>query len=170
MTLPAGLRPDCAACVALCCVMPPFDAQQGFGYDKPAQVPCRNLRSDCRCAIHDHLAESGFPGCLRYDCYGAGQRTVREFGGDRLPHHGRQALFAAFSRLQPLHELKALVHFTLERIEDAAQRRELHSRLEQIEALCLAAGSDAMLPAARQLRAQVLDRLRQLLPQPSSPC
>lgn len=162
--LPAELRPDCAACLALCCVAPPFDAAQGFGYDKPAHTPCRNLLADCRCAIHEHLAESGFPGCVRYDCYGAGQRVVREQGGHWRDDPGRAAaLFATFARMRSLHELKALVHFSMDRIGDEMQRAALAVRLEQIENLCRAAGSDAMHNEARNLRTDTLDHLRQLL-------
>ena len=51
--LPARLKADCSACVALCCVIPPFDASQGFGFDKPAETPCQHLCADHRCGIHE---------------------------------------------------------------------------------------------------------------------
>ena len=74
--LPARMKADCSACVALCCVIPPFDASQGFGFDKPAETPCRHLCADHRCGIHDGLVERGFEGCVAFDCLGAGQRLT----------------------------------------------------------------------------------------------
>lgn len=49
------LTADCTKCCGLCCVSPAFDAEQGFGYSKPAHTPCVNLRRDDRCAIHHAL-------------------------------------------------------------------------------------------------------------------
>ena len=74
--LPAHLKADCSACVALCCVVPPFDARQGFGFDKPAESPCHHLCADHRCGIHDALIPRGFEGCVAFDCLGAGQRLT----------------------------------------------------------------------------------------------
>ena len=76
LQLPAALKADCSACVALCCVIPPFDAAQGFGFDKPAETPCRHLCADHRCGIHDRLEADGFAGCVAFDCLGAGQRLT----------------------------------------------------------------------------------------------
>ena len=74
--LPERLKADCSACVALCCVIPPFDACQGFGFDKPAETPCRHLGADHRCGIHAELIDRGFAGCVAFDCLGAGQRLT----------------------------------------------------------------------------------------------
>ena len=60
--LPAHLKADCSACVGLCCVVPPFDAVQGFGFDKPAETPCQHLCADHRCGIHDALVPRGYEG------------------------------------------------------------------------------------------------------------
>ena len=38
-SLGADMLADCSQCVGLCCVVPPFDAEQGFGFDKPAEHP-----------------------------------------------------------------------------------------------------------------------------------
>jgi len=57
-----------------------FDKGQDFALDKPAGVPCPHL-SRHRCRIHEQLESKGFPGCLRYECAGAGQRTRALFGG-----------------------------------------------------------------------------------------
>lgn len=74
--LPA-LEPDCAACTALCCMAPAFDAGEEFALDKPALAPCPNLQGHA-CRLHDRLETTGFVGCLRYDCLGAGQRLTAE--------------------------------------------------------------------------------------------
>ncbi|TXR55327.1 pentapeptide repeat-containing protein [Quadrisphaera setariae] len=77
------LRADCTRCAALCCVLPAFSASADFAVDKPAGTPCPNLRADARCGIHDRLVPSGFPGCVAFDCFGAGQRAVQVVFGQR---------------------------------------------------------------------------------------
>ena len=77
----SGTRPaltaDCGACAALCCLALAFDRGGDFAFDKPAGTPCPNL-SGHACSIHDRLDAAGFPGCVRYDCQGAGQRVLAE--------------------------------------------------------------------------------------------
>ena len=109
--LPPKLQADCANCRALCCVGPAFDAEQGFAFDKPAHVPCPNLRTDFRCAVHDHLRPRGFPSCASFDCYGAGQRVTRLFGGNSCQESPDVAhrMFNAYSRYRRLHQLMALL-------------------------------------------------------------
>lgn len=68
-----SLQADCRACKGLCCVLLPFDADQGFAFNKLAGEPCTNLTPHFRCTIHPTLIEQGFPGCSVYDCHGAGQ-------------------------------------------------------------------------------------------------
>lgn len=141
LNLPEKLRPDCDACCGLCCVAPAFDATQGFGFDKPAHTPCINLQSDFRCAIHDHLEDHGFPGCVAFDCYGAGQRVTREmFKGAAWNDSTETAknMFQAFTRLCVLHELMALLAIALEHISEKDIQIKLTSRLNEIESLCQA--------------------------------
>ena len=98
---------DCSRCLALCCVGPPFAASADFAVDKPAHTPCRHLRPDDGCGIHDRLRARGFPGCAVFDCFGAGQQVVQvTFGGAgvRVP-----AMFDALEVLRPLHEVLALL-------------------------------------------------------------
>ncbi len=110
IALAAHLRADCSACVALCCVIPPFDAVQGFGFDKPAETPCRHLCADSRCGIHDGLMAQGFSGCVAFDCLGAGQRLTaqaRERFGDadwRSRPEVARWLFAAYPRVRQAQE------------------------------------------------------------------
>jgi hypothetical protein len=72
------LRPDCARCDALCCVLLAFDASDAFAFSKPACAPCRNLAADNTCKVHATLTDQGFSGCVAFDCQGAGQRITEQ--------------------------------------------------------------------------------------------
>ncbi len=108
--LPAHLKADCSACVALCCVVPPFDAVQGFGFDKLAETPCQHLCADHRCAIHARLLPQGFTGCAAFDCLGAGQRLTAQatdrFGSADWRSRPEVArwLFAAYPQVREAQE------------------------------------------------------------------
>ncbi|HEY7103818.1 MAG TPA: pentapeptide repeat-containing protein [Mycobacteriales bacterium] len=96
-----NLAADCSRCVGLCCVVPAFAASADFAFSKPAGVACRHLAADASCSIHDRLIPSGFPGCVAYDCFGAGQRVVALFGGGP-----RSApMLSAYETVRQLHEL-----------------------------------------------------------------
>jgi pentapeptide repeat protein len=98
------LRADCGRCLALCCVGPAFAASADFAVDKPAGQPCVHLRADARCGIHGALRERGFPGCVAYDCFGAGQHVVQvTFGGATVRE---PAMYAALPVVRGLHELR----------------------------------------------------------------
>ncbi|MBO4160167.1 pentapeptide repeat-containing protein [Micromonospora antibiotica] len=108
MSETTGLRADCTRCVGLCCVAPAFTASADFAHDKPAGRPCPRLGADSRCGIHDELRERGYPGCVVFDCFGAGQRVSqvtypgRDWRDDPTTAAG---MFAAFAVARPLHEL-----------------------------------------------------------------
>jgi hypothetical protein len=108
--LPPHLKADCSACAALCCVIPPFDAVQGFGFDKPAETPCQHLCADHRCGIHTELVDRGFAGCVAFDCLGAGQRltaqAIERFGSAdwRARPEVARWLFAAYPRVREAQE------------------------------------------------------------------
>ena len=107
------LAADCARCAGLCCVAPAFAKSSDFAITKPAGKPCPNLRDDFRCRIHERLAERGFPGCVVFDCFGAGQRLVQDtFGGRdwRSAPELAPAMFACMPVMRQLHEL--LWHLT----------------------------------------------------------
>ncbi|GAA2126461.1 hypothetical protein [Nocardioides bigeumensis] len=82
---PVDLTPDCDSCFGLCCVLLPFRTQDGFGADKVGGEPCANLelvKGADRCRIHHRLEESGWPGCVAFDCRGAGQQVAQvTYGG-----------------------------------------------------------------------------------------
>jgi len=132
------LAADCSACQGLCCVALPFDAAQGFGFDKPAHQACRHLQADERCAIHARLAESGFPGCVQFDCEGAGQRVTRLFGAQRWRDSAAQAseLFEAFFLLRQAHAQLGLLA-TAWRLAPAGSLAErLAGQLQRLDAWC----------------------------------
>ena len=169
---PAALAPDCAKCCGLCCVAPTFDADQGFGYDKPAHTPCRHLLADCRCAIHAQLATSGFPGCAQFDCHGAGQRVTQQVFGGRSWQESpelAQQMFDTYSRLLPLHELMSFVSWSLPRVATDADRERLEEQLQAIDALGDRIAVDGDAAAVRAIRAETLALLRERLPPPFAP-
>jgi hypothetical protein len=105
------LRSDCARCTGLCCVGLHLVRSADFAIDKPAGTPCPNLGDDFGCGIHARLRESGFPGCVAYDCLGAGQRVTAAV---RSAHDGAtwrddpaaaRDAFAALPVVAQLHEL-----------------------------------------------------------------
>lgn len=134
--LPAHLRADCSACAALCCVIPPFDAVQGFGFDKPAETPCRHLCADHRCGIHDKLIAQGFEGCVAFDCLGAGQRltaqAVARFDSADWRHRPEVArwLFDAYPRVRRAQEWLAQLSLAAA----VSGRAELQTLARELEA------------------------------------
>jgi uncharacterized protein YjbI with pentapeptide repeats len=102
------LRGDCARCAGLCCVAPAFAASADFAIDKPPGSPCPNLGAGFRCGIHDRLRQRGFPGCVVYDCFGAGQKVTQvTFGGRdwRGTPEISAGMFRAFGVMRHLHEM-----------------------------------------------------------------
>jgi len=101
-------RSDCSRCVGLCCVAAPFSKSADFAISKPAGTPCPNLGADHGCTIHAQLRTRGFPGCVSFDCYGAGQRLTegRSDGADWRAHpEARDAIFSAFHERMGVCEL-----------------------------------------------------------------
>lgn len=134
----ADLRGDCGSCFALCCVALPFSASTDFAIDKPAGVPCRNLREDFGCGVHERLREKGFPGCTVFDCFGAGQRVSQvTFGGRdwrREPAIARQ-MFEVFPVMRQLHELLWYLAESLSLPPARSLRDALGRALEETERL-----------------------------------
>ncbi|PPK68384.1 pentapeptide repeat-containing protein [Actinokineospora auranticolor] len=96
-----GLRADCGACFALCCVVPAFARSADFPIDKPAGRACPNLLADHRCGVHSDLRARGFVGCAVYDCFGAGQQVSQvTLGGTPSPRAAE-----VFPVMRDLHEL-----------------------------------------------------------------
>lgn len=110
MELPV-LQAQCDQCFGLCCVLVPFFKADGFGDDKPSGVPCRHLDQDDRCSIHERLLSSGWSGCSRFDCFGAGQHVSQvTYAGRSWREHGNLGEMAAvLSVMRQLHEMLALL-------------------------------------------------------------
>ena len=141
---------------------PPFDADQGFGHDKAAREPCHHLQADFRCGIYGRLADQGYPGCVAFDCFGAGQRVTQElFGGANWSQSPEiaAAMFDSYERLRPLHELMAMAQLAIDRTQDESQRQALQDVVSGIDALCTL---DAR-PNLAQLRRDTIATLRSAL-------
>ncbi|WP_068111955.1 hypothetical protein [Tropicimonas marinistellae] len=130
------LKTDCSKCAALCCVVLAFDKGKDFAFDKNPGEPCRNL-SGHDCTIHDRLKQAGFPGCVAYDCLGAGNRVVQEvFAGQSWQTDPRllRLMMEAFSGMREVHKridlLRAAETLPLEP-RDEQTRRDFLARLEQ---------------------------------------
>jgi uncharacterized membrane protein len=138
------LRADCSRCAGLCCVAPAFAASADFAIDKPAGVPCPNLRDDFRCGIHARLRDRGFAGCEVFDCFGAGQQLTQvTFGGRSWREAPELAAvqFAVLPVMRQLHEM--LWHLTEARSRPAAAplHEETRAVADRVERLT-AAGAD----------------------------
>jgi hypothetical protein len=141
-----SLAADCGRCVGLCCVAPAFVASADFAFSKPAGVACRHLDADARCSIHDRLIPSGFAGCVAYDCFGAGQRTVALFSrpDGRGPGGGRSArMLPTYEVVQQLHELLWYLTDALSRPAAAPVHGALAAARASIDA-AVDAGPDAL--------------------------
>ncbi|GGD08228.1 pentapeptide repeat-containing protein [Nocardioides daphniae] len=110
MHLPV-LQADCSQCSGLCCVLLPYSRSDGFGADKPGGVPCHHLTDDDRCGIHDQLVPRGWPGCVRFDCFGAGQHVTQVTYGGKGWRNGTNLgeMAAVLSVVKQLHEVVALL-------------------------------------------------------------
>lgn len=134
MTQADLLKTDCSKCVALCCLVLNFDKGKGFAFSKNQGEPCRNL-SGHSCSIHDSLKQKGFPGCVAYDCLGAGNRVIQEvFPGQSWRDEPRltRVMMEAFSAMC-----------------------EVHKRID----LLRAAGTCDLSPAEEAMRLDFLDQL-----------
>jgi hypothetical protein len=140
--LPAELRADCARCAGLCCVVHAFYSIQGFAFDKPAHSACRHLTLGNRCAIHRGLASRGFPGCVGFDCYGAGQRVTQEIcSGTSWRTSDERAvreLFSAYASCLELHRLMAMLVLAEATLSPPFDAR-LRLKRQHLEELCRSA-------------------------------
>jgi Pentapeptide repeats (8 copies) len=135
------LTADCTRCAALCCIAPAFARSSDFAIDKAAGQPCPHLADHYRCGIHDRLRDRGFPGCVVFDCFGAGQRLIQDtFGGRPDP----QAL-TLLPVMRGLHELMWYLTEAMKLDEARRLRPKLAAALGEIERLT--AGPPAELAA-----------------------
>ena len=110
-TDPLELTADCSRCFGLCCVLLPYRREGGFGADKPGGVACHHLTGQDRCEIHADLRERGWPGCVVFDCFGAGQQVSQVTYGGRSWREQQHAggglgeMAAVLSALRLVHEM-----------------------------------------------------------------
>lgn len=155
---------DCSRCAGLCCIALPFAASADFALDKPAGEPCPNLGPDFACGIHSELRSSGFPGCVVYDCFGAGQQVTQVlFGGRtwRTDPDIATSMFATFRTARPLHEAlwclqEALVLHAAEPVH-----RPLRAMVDEIEALLQASPEAVAAADVAELRGRASVVLRE---------
>ena len=108
-------KTNCRNCFGLCCVALNFTKSQGFPKDKPAGKACENLKNDFRCVIHESSEYKKLYGCIRYDCFGAGERVSQSIykGIDWIqkPEKANE-MFSVFVIVRELHEfLFYLLHY-----------------------------------------------------------
>lgn len=140
MTSSAGLIADCGSCFGLCCVALAFERSTDFAYDKDAGEPCRNLKQDFGCGIHERLRHEGFRGCVTYDCFGAGQKVSQvSFGGTswREAPGTTSAMFAMLPVMRQLHELLSYLQEAIALPTSATMKKQLVSAFEEIDRLTL---------------------------------
>src|SRR3712207_1669218 len=129
------LRADCANCAGLCCVAPAFAASADFAVDKPAGTPCRHLRDDFRCGVHDRLRERGFPGCTVFDCFGAGQQLTQGTFGGRSWREAPELAAAQFAVLPVMRQLHEILWYLAEAGTLGVLRAEVGALRERTERL-----------------------------------
>ena len=130
--MPAVLetRSDCGRCAALCCIAYPSEDMPGFSAIKSAGEPCPKLGGNGLCTIYEHRAEEGFAGCIRFECFGAGQHVVQHLfeGKDwRSEPALLGAMIESFLAMRPVSDLAFLVSRALAALPDDATVARLHA-------------------------------------------
>lgn len=156
------LKPDCEKCCGLCCVAPAFAVSADFAINKAPGKPCPKLTADFRCSIHERLRPEGFPGCIAYDCFGAGQKVTQ------LTYEGRTwrtspkiagQMFEVFGVMQQLH---SMLRYLAEAIQMEPARplaRDLQDKFDEIRALSEGSPDSLSVVDLPALRRQVDDLL-----------
>ncbi|GAA1406081.1 pentapeptide repeat-containing protein [Kitasatospora putterlickiae] len=170
MSVPGlNLVSDCGSCFGLCCVALPFAAGTDFAVNKAAGSPCRNLRTDFTCGIHERLRDSGFPGCTVYDCFGAGQHVSQvTFGGRgwREAPEDAGTMFEVFPVVRQLHELLWYLTEALTFEPARPVHGELRRALEETGRLAGGTPEEILavdVPAHRQAVAELLLKASELV-------
>ena len=113
---PLETRSDCSRCAALCCIAYPSEDMPGFSACKAAGEPCPKLGADGLCTIYGRREEEGFAGCIRYECFGAGQHVVEHLFRGRDWREDATLLgpmVEAFLAMRPVSDLAYLVESAL---------------------------------------------------------
>jgi uncharacterized protein YjbI with pentapeptide repeats len=155
--LNSKLHSDCENCFGLCCVALPYAKSADFAFNKESGDPCRNLCSDNRCSIHEHLRDQGFRGCVSYECFGAGQHVSQEmFKGNHWKKYPAvsKEMFAVFPIVQQLHEMLYYINQAMELDETQTIHNELQSVYDKTLSLTNLSPKDILnldVPAHREV-------------------
>ncbi|WP_239159215.1 pentapeptide repeat-containing protein [Winogradskya humida] len=98
--------------------------------NKPAGKACKNLGDDFRCGIHEQLPQKGFPGCVVFDCFGAGQQVTQVTFGGRNWRDTPGIAGQMFATLPVMRQLHELLWYLIEALALPAAQK-IHPRLEQ---------------------------------------
>lgn len=131
MELTSKLAIDCGECSGLCCVALCFMKTDGFPEDKEAGKPCKNLGPDFRCKIYNQLGRMNMKGCLAYDCFGAGQRTMQVYFPDitwKTNSEKANEIFKVFLIIFQMHQL---LWYLIEAF-NVAQNKKLSDEIESL--------------------------------------
>ena len=136
MAAPLENRSDCTRCAALCCIAYPSQDMPGFAAAKDAGEACPKLANDGRCTIYADRADQGFAGCIRFECFGAGQHVVQNlFAGNDWRND--QALLGpmvdAFLAMRPVADLNFLAQRAHEMTDKAELRDKATVLAERLE-------------------------------------
>ena len=156
------LKPDCSRCCGLCCVAPAFVVSSEFAISKKPGKPCPKLTPDFRCSIHSRLRQEGFPGCVAYDCFGAGQRVTQITYRGRTWKDGpdvAEQMFEVFSVMQTLHSMLNYLAEALPMSPKGPIFDELAAKREEIEAMTVGTPEEILAVDLRSLRREVGDLL-----------
>lgn len=168
LNLPASLRADCSRCAGLCCVVHAFYSVQGFAFDKPAHAACGHLTIENRCGIHTERSSQGFPGCIAFDCYGAGQRVTQElFAGVnwRSSRAVAAEIFSAYEACLALHRLMAMLALAQSMVSPL-HRAQMRVKQSQLDALCSSQEAKSGRLDIARLQSEVLSLIRNAPVQP----
>lgn len=150
---------DCSRCAALCCIAYPSDDMPGFAASKQAGEACPKLDDDGRCTIYERREEAGFSGCIRFECFGAGQHVVEHLFNGRDWREDPALLrpmVEAFLAMRPVSDLAFLVSRALQTAPAERVATEL-VRLQE-ELADIGSSLESLAQTGRVARAQVAVR------------
>jgi hypothetical protein len=156
MAAPLETRSDCARCAALCCIAYPSEGVPGFAAAKAAGEPCPKLAADGLCTIYDRRADEGFAGCIRFECFGAGQHVVQHLFGGREWRDDPALLgpmVETFLAMRPVSDLAFLVERALDPAPASEVATELMRLKEELQAI--ASTRDSLSDGPRIAQAEV---------------
>jgi hypothetical protein len=150
-------------------VAPAFVKSSDFAITKPPGKPCPKLTADFRCSIHDRLRPEGFPGCVAYDCFGAGQKVTQiTYRGDtwRSSPNIAGEMFEVFGVMQLLHSMLTYMTEALELAGSGPLGIELRKKFAELESLSLGTPAEILaieMDSQRRVVGGLLDEVSRLV-------